>query len=814
MEAPRPDRALRAYIGSRINPIHRVLFGNSSILIVQLAVLGVGGLGFWVIAAGKFDVSTLGTASVLVALTAFVIYATTLGLPVTVGRFGAGTSDVDRAVFSWSMVTTLVSSAVGAGVVSLLAAGGWFPEYLAEGPLAGFLVLFSGVAGASVVVLVDYRQLRLGRRRQVVLRSVVVAVVRVAVIAALPASADPFWIWVSMSLPAPLVALLLYPTWRSDCPVLLRRTHIPDVGRILRFTGTNCISLLLVQAPFFAFPIVVVSSLPGADDRGIFYVVWTIANIVFLVPQVIGRALLIEAAEHEVELRRQAWYSLKISLATVFAMTLASVPVALLLPLVYGEAYRPGRVVLVMFVVALVPFSVTSTTVNFARARENNGVTIAVSLVLAVCLMVPASKVSSDLGSVGVAMAWLFGHSVAAFMSLMLLDLGMERRRDAVASIPWTARAGRVCLYALLVAVPMLISGWTGLAILLGVLALNASGARWVAVPTATGLLVISGLATMLEGRRVVGLGYAADRPLAGAAAAAAMAVVFAWAVLELLGERPFTSPVVGPIVQLDPDRPTAARLPAVWRRPATKKWAWAMLGAISLGINQSSLSDAAQALVRHLESGWALPNALDGVPASAAVSPLASVMVAFGPLPSTWLGAACGAIVFAVIGAAVDRRSVRWSFGLVGVAVVCCLVPSIDLSVLLAVTLIVSCLAVLANATTDRSLVLCGVLLGSAALAAVESLVPALVIIATFTALGVSGRAALALAASFTAVLIVWGRIVLDVVTIHDLTDALSLSRLLFVGGAGQLVFLLRRPVLVAAHAAEPELVVSGQER
>jgi O-antigen/teichoic acid export membrane protein len=104
-----------------------VLFGNSSILIVQLAVLGVGGLGFWVIAAGKFDVSTLGTASVLVALTAFVIYATTLGLPVTVGRFGAGTSDVDRAVFSWSMVTTLVSSAVGAGVVSLLAAGGWFP---------------------------------------------------------------------------------------------------------------------------------------------------------------------------------------------------------------------------------------------------------------------------------------------------------------------------------------------------------------------------------------------------------------------------------------------------------------------------------------------------------------------------------------------------------------------------------------------------------------------------------------------------------------------------------------------------------------
>jgi hypothetical protein len=33
-------------------------------------------------------------------------------------------------------------------------------------------------------------------------------------------------------------------------------------------------------------------------------------------------------------------------------------------------------------------------------------------------------------------------------------------------------------------------------------------------------------------------------------------------------------------------------------------------------------------------------------------------------------------------------------------------------------------------------------------------------------------------------------------------------------VGGAWQLVFLLRRPVLVAAHAAEPELVVSGQER
>ncbi len=351
----------------RIDPQHRGLVQNSSVLIAQLALLGASGLAFWVVVANRFAIGDVGEVSGLVAVTNFVTYLTTLGLPVTVTRFGSNRNAQDDAVFSCSMLLTVASSAVGSLFVILISSARVMPTILSHGRVVGFGVLFSGVAGSSVVVLIDYRQLRLGGRRQVLLRSALVAVLRLGTIIVLPVAAGPFWMWVSITAAAPVGALLTYPGWRRDCPVDVRRSLPTGRRRLLTFTAANWVSLLLMQAPFYAFPVIVVASL-AKEQRGVFYIVWSITSVLFMVPQLTGRVLLMEAAGHEPQIRGQAWFSLKLSLIVVAAIMVVSVPVAFLIPVLYGQAYESGRLLLIVLVAGLVPFSVTNTAINFARA--------------------------------------------------------------------------------------------------------------------------------------------------------------------------------------------------------------------------------------------------------------------------------------------------------------------------------------------------------------------------------------------------------------------------------------------------------------
>lgn len=506
------------------------LLRGSGVLMAQLGIIGVTGFVSWVLLANRLPMGVVGDGSGLVVLTSLVTYATTLGLPVAVSRFARDDDAASRAVMTWSLLLTILSSALGALAVVALTSTGILPT---PGGFFGWpegLVMFAGAAATSVIVLIDYRQLSLGRERQVLVRTVLIASARLLTVALLPATSSVVMVWMATVLPTAVVVAVLTPWWIRDCPL---RTFKPlPSHRLRRFTIANAFSLLLVQAPSVAFPAVVVGWL-GSTERAIFYVVWTFVALLFMVPQLTGRVLLSSAKGTNDEMRGHAWRSLQITLAVGVLALVGSLVLAFAIPWFYGESYRPARAPLVVFVAALIPYAVTSTALNDARARERNRVTVVLSVVLAAVVLIPAPLLASRHGVMGAALVWLFAHTIAAILALTLV--GDVRR--SLASIRVVGPTYALCAAAAVVA-PALMLGWTGVLVSLAVAAARVAGLNRVVIWLSVLLMATAAVATLVEGDLVVGLGYATQRPWASATAGMSIALAVSWALWELASSR------------------------------------------------------------------------------------------------------------------------------------------------------------------------------------------------------------------------------------------------------------------------------------
>jgi arabinofuranan 3-O-arabinosyltransferase len=669
----------------RITGRHGKFVRSSNYVAIQMAILGGGGFLFWLIAANRFPVADLGRAAALVSITVFVNYLTGLGIPVTVTRFASGQSSEHRTVFSWCIWVTTVASVVGAAVATALSSNGFVAELVDQGIIVGFVLMLLSVNSLSLITLVDYRDIALGRPRVVLLRAVVVTVGRVLAVVVISWSAGPLWIWAAMMLPVPLALLVGAAVDRSGETGFLELRPVPEQPRrIIHFTLTNWVSLLLSQAPFFVLPLIVLASVSAVENAN-FYLVWTMCASSFLIPQITGRMLLQEAQDNERSFREQARFSLKFTTGIGLVFVALSVPTMLLIERVYGEAYTEAAQILPVLFLALLPFAVTMTVLNVARAQERNSATVLVSLSLALCILVPAQLVVSGQGLPGVAAAWLLGHTLSAFLALIVIG-PLTRESTEAADRPMTVVGG--LLIAAAVAVPLLMLGPIGAGVALAAVAARKMGPRWLAPSVIAALIAVAAAATLLEGRLVATLGFAEDRPVAAAAAGIAMGMLAAWAFLGLSEQavaaaRSECGPELESGSELEPEPASdisaepageagaaPASTPPAQRVAVPSKCATLVAALVGAGVGwmlNPGFSTAAAQLALQLDNGELVRDATDNL------EPLVPLLVSAGPLSPQTLAAAALALIFVAgvrLRTAFDRRDGLVEVGLVALAV------------------------------------------------------------------------------------------------------------------------------------------------
>lgn len=411
---------------------HRHLLTGSAVLVVGAGIQAVTGALFW-LAAAKIDTKTnVGNATALYTSTLFGAYLAGLGLPVALARYAADKSTDSDAVFSWSVLATVVWSVVcSLAYVAVLAAMGVdAAKVLTDfNPILGPLLFAAMVVGAALSLIVDVRCMTVRRWNLVVGRIALVGIVRIPLLYLVRDHEHrSLWLFVFAAGTTALSGVLgaIWVTKVADGRH--RLTPRPVHARAaVRYSAINYFSTLGYQAPYFALPVIVLTSVK-ANVNAVFYVAWGIVSVVFYVPSAIGQALLAEGGKDGAQVRAQTRLALMLTLGLMAVATAAAFVGSSLVETVYGAQYHDATRILPTMMAAGIPWAITSIELTEARVRHRSVVTVLITVVLTLAIIVPALVLvpghvqghADGHGLDGAAKAWLLGNILAAAVAVVV----------------------------------------------------------------------------------------------------------------------------------------------------------------------------------------------------------------------------------------------------------------------------------------------------------------------------------------------------------------------------------------------------------
>ncbi len=402
---------------SRVASDDQVVIGSFWMLASTVAV-SAGSFLFWLIAARSADTDTIGRATGLFSVVFFLSYATNLGLPIAISRFGSSSDDLAAQRFRLAFEASIVSSAMGAAIFLLADPRTLLAPVFQRGSLSGWLVVIALTVGIAVSILVDVRLMGLRRWKSVFARSSAIAIVRIPPLLWAVSDDSGFWIFV-VAVGGYAVTALPY------VPLVLRGGGHPDRswqahGYVVTYSAVNYVSQLAVQAPLFVTPLVVALSVESADNAT-FYLSWGIMTVVYLGIHLLGRTLLVEGSRAGAALDVQSYRVLAIALAVAIGATIVSLPAGPLIEAMYGNQHDEMSTLLPLLMAGTIPWALTRTCLAIARSRAATRENLVVAAWSAVTALSGVALGGLAGGAVGSAAGWAVGCAASLLVAVPVL---------------------------------------------------------------------------------------------------------------------------------------------------------------------------------------------------------------------------------------------------------------------------------------------------------------------------------------------------------------------------------------------------------
>ena len=393
------------------------LYANAFYLWANAVVTSASGLVFWIVVARLYDAEDVGLAAAAISALMLLGVVSNLGLGLGLIRFLPEADDRTVSLLNGSFTLGAFAGAAIA-IIFLLGLPLWSPSlaFLREQPLQlSLYALFAIFVTVWSIQMQAFVALR--RAEFVLLATVAGSVLKLGLPVALAAFLAPFSIvgaWAS----AAVLGVAVSSFW------LLRRAHTayrPAINlrrwpalNMLSYSFGNHISMLLLSAPDFLLPLIVVSRL-GGETGAYFYVAWAVSMVIVTVPVALSLSLFSEGSHYRQRLHGDLWRAL----GTALVLSALSAGVLLVvgdkLLLAFGSDYaREGKDVLRLLAVAALPACVTSVYVGVERVRKALRRLILISLVVAGVTLGGGYALLPSVGVKGVAIAWLAAQCIAA----------------------------------------------------------------------------------------------------------------------------------------------------------------------------------------------------------------------------------------------------------------------------------------------------------------------------------------------------------------------------------------------------------------
>ena len=397
------------------------LYANSVYLMMNAATGAVLGFIFWIVAARLYSSEDVGLASALISAAVLLTFIASFGLGIGLIRFlpSAG-SESPKLVNSCFTMTGL--AAVGLAVVFLIGLPLWSPalNFVRESYIfIGAFIIF--VITGTILERLAEVFIALRRTGFVLLMYVVNGLIRVAFIVILASNFKVFGIFASCVLAATLalgLGLLLFlprliPGYRP-----LPSLGAQVTGDMFRFSFANYIGSTLWIAPTWLLPIIVVNLL-GGENNAYFYISWSIAALLFAIPNSVAMALFAEGSYRGSSLKHDVMRSLKVMIVLLLPAIVLLLIAGGKVLLLFGNEYSlAGEKLLWILSPSAIPMAVNVVYIGIARVRKRLKDIILLSAGVALGTLSLSYLLIPPLGIMGPGIGWLASNTLVALVVL------------------------------------------------------------------------------------------------------------------------------------------------------------------------------------------------------------------------------------------------------------------------------------------------------------------------------------------------------------------------------------------------------------
>ena len=390
------------------------LYKNAIYLIVNSGLGAILGALFWIIVARVYSPSEVGLATALISATGLLATFSRLGVEWSLIRYLPTENDKQGLINSSLTIVGIVTL-----FLTLLFVAGlriWSPALLlVQQDIAIFVafVTFSVVSSVANVQNSSFVGLRIGKYSlyqnlisgllQIPLPLILISLGMLGI----------FMSWGLASIAGLIIAFVLVrrvvPKYVPS-PTINKRLISP----MMRFSGTNYIAELLDSLPALLFPLIIVNLL-NQSSNAYFFVDWSIASLLFVIPVSVCSSLLAEGVYEPQKFQKDTWRAMKFTCLLVIPAALVIFFFGGKILLLFGKNYsQDGVQTLQILALSSIPYSISRIYVTIERVQLKMRPVLVVYACSAIFSLALGLVLFSRMGLRSLAIGWLVTQTMIA----------------------------------------------------------------------------------------------------------------------------------------------------------------------------------------------------------------------------------------------------------------------------------------------------------------------------------------------------------------------------------------------------------------
>lgn len=396
------------------------LFRNGYALTLSSLGSSLIGMLYWVIAAHKYPPGIVGINSAVISAMMFVAGVAELNLMSALIRF---IPTLGRSTKRFVLVCYLAALSVSVIIsyIFLVQLPAWSPalQFLGtDTKLAGWFIV--STAAWCIFVLQDSVLTGLRQATWVPVENIVYSLVKIVLMIVFAEMIPALGIFASWSI-ALIVSIVptnfyiffkMIPAHES----MELKQEVVEPRQIIRFAAADYVGALAWLVSINLMP-VIVTTVAGGAANAYFFLSWTIAYALYLVPNSMGSSLVVETAADPQSLGRTSRrVFINVLQMIVPAAAIAAVGAPIILR-VFGRSYSTeASTLLRLLALSAIPFTINAVFVSVARTQRRVRAVAATLAPLSMTALILGYLLLRAVGIVGIGISWIVAQTIVAFI--------------------------------------------------------------------------------------------------------------------------------------------------------------------------------------------------------------------------------------------------------------------------------------------------------------------------------------------------------------------------------------------------------------